>query len=663
MTFSTAISGLRAADSDLSIIGNNIANASTTGFKQSRGEFVDVFASAALGSGGNNVGSGVALAQVSQQFRQGNISFTNNSLDLAINGNGFFIVDDNGAVEYTRNGIFGVDQDGVVVNSSGKEVQGFPANASGEISGELSSLTISNDEIAPRQTTEVTAALNLDASELPPEERGSLVTTSGANIGVAQAAATNGYGVETLTFTLSDGTTRTVTTVANASAETTSSAINALPEVSSTASTTATLSNINSNSGTVQISLNGVTLVTSAAPGDINPQDVAIAINALTNTTLRGISATFTGVGPAGTVTVTSNQGDDLSFQINNTTDAADTLTVTGPTGAAVALDGNNTGALGFNATVGGAVTVTLENTATMTTDGAGLVLFSDPLVLAPFVNNSFDPDDQDTYNHATSLNVFDSLGNSHVMTMFFVKENTGSLNQWSMYLQIDGEDIGDPDPAASPPNDTVARRARYTLVFDSDGTLDTGSSDPVQITYWNPVDGDGNPNGALTGTTVAAGATFPLTEPYTSSNFVMDIGSITQFGSDFAVNDLNQDGYTTGRLTDVNISPEGIIFSRYTNGQSRTLGQIALANFRNQQGLQPNGETSWVETFTSGNAVVGTPGSASLGVVQSGATEGSNVELSNELVRLIEAQRNFQANAKTIQTADATTQSIINIR
>lgn len=662
MTFNTAVSGLRAADVDLSVIGNNIANASTTGFKQFRAEFVDVFASAALGSGGqNSVGSGVALSRVSQQFSQGNIAFTNNSLDMAINGNGFFILDDDGAVEYTRNGIFGVDQTGYVVNSQSKRLQGFQANDNGAVSGEISDLQVSTDNLNPRQTTGVAAVVNLDAAEIAPEERGTSSSSAGAVIGVAQAAATNGYAVETLTFTLDDGTTRTVTTTANDSAEATASAINALPTISATATTSATLSGINDNSGNMTLSLNGVTIATSTGAGSITPQDVAIAINNLTNTTLRGISATFDAV--AGTVSVTSNFGADLAFQMNNTTDATDGFTLTGPNGAAVAVDG--AGGNGFAATVGGTINVTMENGTTLATNGGGAALFANPLVQSPFVNNDFDPDNQETYNHATSINVFDSLGNSHVMTMFFVKEGTGTANPnaWSLYVQIDGEDVGDPNAALPAPDNTLATRARYSLVFDSDGTLDQGASDPVRITYWNPIDLDGNDNGALMGQTIAQGATFPLQEPFTSSNFEIDIASITQFGSDFAVNDLTQDGFTTGRLTDIDINPEGLMFARYTNGQSRVLGQVALANFRNEQGLQPAGESTWVETFSSGNPTIGNPGSASLGVIQAGATEESNVELSNELVNLIEAQRNFQANAKTIQTADTITQAIINLR
>ncbi|MEJ2681010.1 MAG: flagellar hook-basal body complex protein [Gammaproteobacteria bacterium] len=342
MTFNTAISGLRAADVDLNVIGNNIANTSTTGFKQSRAEFADVFATSALGAGGNNgVGSGVALSRVSQQFTQGSLSFTNNALDMAVNGNGFFILDDDGAAEYTRNGIFGLDQSGYVVNASNKRLQGYQANENGEVSGEISDLTIVTDNLSPRQTTSISSVLNLDASEVAPEVRGTTTDSMGASIGTAQAAASNGYPVETLTFQLSDGTTRIVSTGANDSAEATASAINALPTVSASATSSATLSAINDVSGNMTLSLNGVTIATSTGAGSVTPQSIAIAINNLTNTTLRGISATYDGT--AGTVSVTSNFGSDLMFQMNNTADLNDGFTLTGPSGPAVAVDGADT--------------------------------------------------------------------------------------------------------------------------------------------------------------------------------------------------------------------------------------------------------------------------------------------------------------------------------
>ena len=137
----------------------------------------------------------------------------------------------------------------------------------------------------------------------------------------------------------------------------------------------------------------------------------------------------------------------------------------------------------------------------------------------------------------------------------------------------------------------------------------------------------------------------------------------MTQYGSSFSVNALTQDGYTTGRLSSVDISEDGIITSRYTNGQSLTLAQVAMANFSNPNGLHQLGDTTWSESFDSGAALVGAPGSGTLGLVQSGALEGSNVDITEQLVNMITAQRNFQANAQVISTADTITQTIINIR
>lgn len=142
-----------------------------------------------------------------------------------------------------------------------------------------------------------------------------------------------------------------------------------------------------------------------------------------------------------------------------------------------------------------------------------------------------------------------------------------------------------------------------------------------------------------------------------------LNLTGMTQYGSAFNVSQLSQDGYTTGRLSGIDIANTGVITARFTNGQSRTLGQLALANFSNTQGLRQLGDTSWAETFESGAALVGAPGSGSLGLIESGALEGSNVDLTEQLVGMITAQRNFQSNAQVISTADTIQQAIINIR
>jgi flagellar hook-basal body protein len=146
-------------------------------------------------------------------------------------------------------------------------------------------------------------------------------------------------------------------------------------------------------------------------------------------------------------------------------------------------------------------------------------------------------------------------------------------------------------------------------------------------------------------------------------ASFDLDFTGTTQHGSPFAVNGSSQDGFATGRLVGVDIDDTGAVQARFSNGQSQVLGGVALANFNNDQGLTPIGDNAWTESFDSGSPIIGSPGTSSLGLIQSGALEDSNVDLSDELVGLILAQRNFQANAKTIETADALTQTIINIR
>src|SRR5690606_5067553 len=153
MSFNTGLSGIRAANTDLSATGNNIANASTTGFKTSRAEFGDVYTSTLLGAGSNTPGSGVTLQMIRQQFTQGNLKFTQNSLDLAINGGGFFIVNQDGDQLYTRAGHFGLDKDGYVVNNTGAYLQGYAANSAGNVSGILDNLRVDVTTQVPRQTT------------------------------------------------------------------------------------------------------------------------------------------------------------------------------------------------------------------------------------------------------------------------------------------------------------------------------------------------------------------------------------------------------------------------------------------------------------------------------------------------------------------------------
>jgi flagellar hook protein FlgE len=405
MPFRTALSGLNAATSDLNVTANNIANSNTTGFKSSRAQFGDVFASGALDFSSTAIGNGVRLTAVAQQFTQGNINFTNSGLDLAINGQGFFTLRDGAGYVFTRNGQFSVDRDGYVVNSAGQTLQVYPP------------------------------------------------------------VATGGYNT-----------------------------------------------------------------------GSIN----------------------------------------DLRLQ----------TTMSSPV-----------------ATTSGEVVVNLSATAAEPT-------------AAPF-----DPSDPLTYNSATSTSVYDSLGNEHTSTFYFIK--TANPNEWQVAMTVDGNTVGTPQ----------------TLQFSSSGVLTSPAGGDVAFAAYDPA------NGAD-----------PLTMTF---NF----GEATQFGGAFAVSSITQDGASSGRLTSIDISASGEVFARFTNGRALELGKLAMSSFPNPQGLRQMGNTAWAESFSSGTANRGEAGSGSFGSIQAGALEGSNVDLTQELVNMITAQRNFQANAQMITTADQITQTILNIR
>ncbi len=407
MAFNIALSGLNAAMSDLDVIGHNIANASTTGFKSSRAEFVDLLASAGFVVSNLDPGDGVTLAAVRQQFSQGNITFTGNALDLAIGGQGFFSARDlNGAMTFTRAGAFGMDREGYVVTTSGARLQAFDVI----------------DPAIPTFNSAGTVDLQLKSTEGPPEP------TTRADIGINLQA------------------------------------------------------------------------------------------------------------------------------------------------------DAENLGA------------------------------------------GAIDPADPDSYNYSTSFTIYDSLGVAHSASVYF--RRTDNL-QWDSTLVIDG--------------DTAQTTTTNQLTFDAAGNLT--SANPLSFGTFTPT------NGA---------------DPI---NLNVDLSNATSFGSSFTVTSLSQDGFPAGRLSNLDIDDSGVVFARFSNGQSEPLGKIALAKFQNAQGLKAIGDTSWVESFASGQAVFGQPGGSGLGLIQSGSLESSNVNLSQELVNLIGAQRNFQASAQVISTADTLNQTLLNIR
>jgi flagellar hook protein FlgE len=248
----------------------------------------------------------------------------------------------------------------------------------------------------------------------------------------------------------------------------------------------------------------------------------------------------------------------------------------------------------------------------------AGLNL--DARLTAPTVA-PFDPNNAATFNNSTSSTIYDSLGGAHTASLYFVK--TGA-NAWNSYLTVDGTQVG--------------AGALTAMTFSTSGVLTA-------------------PVGAVTS------ASFTPTGGGAAQTLNFDFAGTSQFGSTFGVNSLSQDGYTSGHMTGFSTGSDGIVTGRYSNGQTKTLAQVVLANFSNDQGLQPLGNNQYAETSTSGTPLVGVPGSASLGLLQTSATEDSNVDLTAELVNMITAQRAYQANAQTIKTQDQIMQTIVNLR
>ena len=647
MPFNVALGGLRASSIDLEVTANNIANASTVGFKLSRAEFGDVYSNGFFGGGNTSTGDGITVQKVRQIYSQGNVTFTDSNLDVAITGNGFFVLSDQGESKYSRAGQFGVDKDGFMVNNTGMRVQGFQADDQGNVSGVLGDLVVSATDLPPVRTSGIAASLNLNSSEEVLTQSGTTVAGDGVEIGVVQPGTSNGYSSQTIDVNFADGSTAQVVTAADSTAGAIASQFGLLDGVVATASTSSTILNASytNASGAMNVSLNGINFQPTGATTALQLADLGTKIN---SSSLVGVTAVIAG----SDLRIIQDQGSDLVFGFAG--GAGDSFEVEG---ADVPVTSLSLNAAQAQASVGGTINVVLDGGISLTNASVTTPIVS-TFTGQPFVNNIFSPTDPSTYNHATSTSIYDSLGNAHVTTMYFVKQQAtiSGSNTWQMHVQIDNEDVGDPLIG------TEASRATYNLVFNEDGSLNDALSDDVLVSNWTPFDANGVHNGASTPLNVVNGGVLPIPTPLTNSNFELDVSSLTQFGSPFAVNDLTQNGFTTGRLVGLDVGETGVILSRYSNGESLILGQVALANFADVEGLAPDGDSAWVQTFASGGPIVGEPGTASLGLLTSSAVESSNVDLSNELVNLIVAQRNYQANSKTIETADTIQQTILNI-
>jgi flagellar hook protein FlgE len=525
MGYQQGLSGLSAAENDLDVIGNNIANADTVGFKSGTAVFADMYANSVATSVNNQIGIGTQLAEVQQQFSQGTIDTTGQALDVAINGNGFFQMSDNGSLTYSRNGVFQLNSTGQIVNAEGLQLMGYAASAAGVINtAQTVPLTVPTANIAPATTTSITAQLNLNSQD--------------------------------------------------------------------------------------PLMLGTPTSVSSDAA--LTPSATVTTASAGTNT--DQYTVTFAGTAPG-----------PYTYTVAGVTDGG--AGVADPT---VASTGTYTSGQPITLGNGQEVTVT------------GVPTANDTVTVSP-TPTTFDANSSSTYNYSTSVQAYDSLGGSQTVNMYFAK--TGS-NTWDVYAGVAGGTT------------QIIGQAQFSTA----GTMT--SFQQATVTPANP------PTTTTPTISFAAPAT-PGTVNFqiantdgsgTPQSLSLNLTGTTQYGSTDGVNDLSQNGYAAGQLTSFTVGTTGVLTGNYSNGQTASLGQIVLANFNDPNGLVDLGNNEYEATAESGTAQISTPGSTNHGTLEGGAVEESNTDLTNELVNLITAQRNYQANAQTIKTQQTVDQTLINM-
>jgi len=565
MGFNTALSGIKASADYLSVTGNNIANADTTGFKKSRIEFDDLYNTSVLGAGsGNSIGSGVSVSKVSQEFASGNLSYTNNNLDLSIDGTGFFVLDAGVAQTYTRAGNFKLDENGFLVTNSGSNVQGFNA-VKGVIGGNLDSLKIPTDRIAPEATSSMALKLNLDSDskDVPPFIKADFDPTDPDSYNYTQT-----QGVVDV-----NGDSHIVTYYYSKS------------ELPNTYKVHATV-----NGGMVDdngVPFLGETYVTY-------------------NSAQGGVDYNGDGV---------LEQPNQLLYMGSSEPNVADIAALT-QTPLTV------TGTL-----AGVPITATLAG--------------ADVRDNSSVARDVFDPLNPDSYTYGNTRSVYDSLGGAHTVGYYFIKQ--GENNTYEMRVTMDGKESYT-DPLTG--NDTRFLKENTNVAFDAAGNLIGTYRGLPPYELAQPV------------TLEIAGL-----DPSNRGKITpLDLFGSTQFALENTDN-FEQNGFSAGELQGVSFDDDGLLTATYTNQQTAILGQVALATFDSTDGLVPDGHTAWVASKGSGPADIGRPNSGTLGRIEGGALEESNVDLTAELVALIEAQRNYQANSKTLETENTVTQTIINLR
>ena len=705
MAFQQGLSGLNAASKALDVTSNNVSNSGTVGYKSGQAHFADVYANALNGSGTSQTGICTTTTAVQQQFTQGNITTTSNSLDISINGSGFYRMNTNGAITYSRAGQFHLDKNGYVIDDQSRKLTGYLADSEGNIvKAAPQDLLLSSANQAPAATGAsgsaeqgVFANINFDSRAVAPT--GTFDTTVAAT-----ANKSNSYNFSTATTiydTLGNAHTLTIftaktkvsaaTTAATAAATAATTAAAAANTAAATAAgkaaaavtaadaaaTAAGLSYTATTTATASATASAAAAATaaaSAAASAADPADAAKAAQAAADAAAATTAAATAATDAAAAATAQSaaSAAATAATAAQTAASSASATAATAQKAAAAAATEAQTAAAA--ATAAAAVTpITAEALKAATTAAASAIAaYTDALAASSSssaVQKSIDavsaaqsavtaatatPYDATAatayataktaattaaadYTTAVATYTTGATATTAATAAGVARTNANPNSEWLVYTSVDGTATGN-----------VNGGVPLTIRFDQSGTmLDAPSGGtPLAINLDKVMSDQGKTNIATA-----------------TQTFNIDFSESTQFGSAFGTNSLTQDGYTSGRLTGVSVSDDGVISGNYSNGKTRNLGQVALANFTNPNGLTSLGGNQWAETDASGTALVGTPNSGTLGVLKSSTVEESNVDLTAELVNMITQQRAYQASAQTIKTQDQIMQTLVNLR
>lgn len=649
----SGVSGLMNTQKKMDVIGNNVANVSTLAFKSSRVTFADAI-NQTLSSGsapqGNNggvnpiqIGLGMKVASIDTDFGQGILETSNMVTDLALEGSSFFIVGDGEDQKYTRAGAFQVDQDGYLVAQGGKyKLQGTLADDDGTITtgGALEDILIPfGQKSTAKATTEINyyANLNSEADAIAQQMTAGISEIAQTSNSADYAGATTFTAGDQYEVTL-DGETYILEiqeTATPATANELATVFNKAVQANSNLSgeIEAVVWN-DSIAGTSGIYLRTTdkggtdTSISLAGPSAGIYEDIAdfgFAYETVTGTdttteinSLSMVSSALTN-GDQITISGSNNDGTTVSGIFEYGTDGTtvqDLLNIINSNFSGSEATLNEKGEIVITDTIKGLSKASLS----LGFGDAGDIDDSGSAVTLPSFTVS--REGAEAGSTSSSVYVYDSLGNRHTVEITFTKDLAES-NRWNWTVNVDGEEIT-PDGGAS-----------GKLLFNNNGSIREMSANDGQELTFDPGTG--------------AETMVINLDPGTAGSFT----GLTQYGSPFTTIAYEQDGYTMGTLDNIIIDEAGTIIGEYTNGEKNNLAQLALADFKNEQGLLKTGDNFYTESVNSGQAAIGYAGTDTSTLVRSGYLEGSNVDLNKELTDMIITQRSYQAQAKVISTSD----------